>query len=191
MSFSRSLLGWIAIVNVLTVTKPDINNMPQNSWSTRNKKGRGKPPLSFFYFLFSCILFYFQGTEREVQSQISLSPLTKHCDGSSWPSKGERNGFLISATGTCQTNLSYLPVTSTFKFRLQLHHPGILLHQSPKLVDLLWGWRTDNVCVTHAYPDCASPAALLVMTFPRDSHQAGICLKALILLEDKNVQLFR
>lgn len=144
--FTRSLSGWIAIVNGSTVTQPDINNIPQNSRSTRNKKERGKNSCLLIIWCFHVFLIYFQGTEREAQSQISLSSLTNHCDGPSWPSKGEGNGFLISAaTGTCQTNLSYLPATSTVKSRLQLHHLEFVLHQSPKLVGSLWGWRTDSL----------------------------------------------
>lgn len=59
---------------------------------------------------------------------------------------GTRMEFLIStATGTCHTNLSYLPATSTIRARLQVHHPRFVLHPVPKLVGLLWGWRTESL----------------------------------------------
>lgn len=132
---------WIARVNGSTVTQPDINNIPQNSWSTRNKKGRGKTRLSFNYLVFSHVSYFIFKGQRGKHKIKSLSPFTNRCDGSLWP-KWRAMDFLISAaTGTCQTNLSYLPSTRTFKPRLPLHHPGFVLHPSPKLVGSLSPWR--------------------------------------------------
>lgn len=85
------------------------------------------------------------------------------------PSKGEQNGFVVSAgIGSYQTNLSYLPATSTFNSSLQLHHPGFMVHLSSELVDSVWGLRTENLwTVSHT----VSPSASALVTFPKEAYQ--------------------